>query len=149
MIDNPLLRILADLRDLAARYAQAADRRDTKTFVSVFHPDATLTVRRLYASESVTEWRGHRQLRAIPGALAKYPKTYHFVGQSLYDVGDGQASGEVYCVANHLEEREGTETNEVLYIRYQDQYSPDADAQWKIATRHVLIDWTETRSTGR
>jgi len=35
-------------------------------------------------------------------ALAAYPKTFHMIGQSRYDVQDGAATGEVYCQANHF-----------------------------------------------
>ena len=31
-----------------------------------------------------------------------------------------------------------------MYIRYQDQYRSAGDGMWRIGSRHVLVDWTET-----
>ena len=68
------------------------------------------------------------------------------LGQSTYAIGDGEATGEVYCVAHHLTPDAHGGTNYVMYIRYEDTYRPDADGVWKFAQRRLRVDWTETRA---
>ena len=84
-------------------------------------------------------------LAKIPELIRVYAKTFHFVGNSAYDIADGRATGEVYCLAHHLTPDRHGGTNYVMYIRYQDRYHPGPDGVWKIADRRVLIDWTEVR----
>ena len=133
------------LRDLAARYARAVDRRDADMLLSVFHPTATLTVQPPDDSEkSVLNMQGHGEIGRLTKAISRYRKTFHFLGQSTYQFGDVEATGEVYCLAHHLTQDPGRVVDHVMCIRYQDRYLPEA-GEWKIQSREVLIDWTETR----
>jgi SnoaL-like domain len=81
--------------------------------------------------------------------IKRYPKTYHVLGQSTYEIDGDVATGEVYCMAHHLTPDPGADppagTNYVMFIRYDDEYRAGADGEWRIADRRVLIDWTETR----
>ena len=135
------------LRDVALTYATACDRRDPDLFVSAFLPDARLRVYRpSYAPAPEGDHNGHDALRKIPAMLGVYTRTYHFVGNASYDIGDDVATGEVYCMAHHLTAARHGGTNFVIYIRYQDVYRRDPAGAWKIADRRVLIDWTDTRT---
>lgn len=138
----------ADLRSLALAYAQGADRRDADRYVSAFHPDAVLNVHT--PADHVNPdrvRRGHEELRRIPEMLGRYVATFHMIGQSTYDIGETRATGEVYCMARHLRDNgDGTATDHVMFIRYQDVYTPNADGEWKIATRAVVVDWTEAQA---
>ena len=140
------MEIEAALHALSMRYARGVDRRDAEMFVSAFHPDARV---RVYSpsesSEPRSELTGHSELAKIPELIRVYAKTFHFVGNSAYDIADGRATGEVYCLAHHLTPDRHGGTNYVMYIRYQDRYHPGPDGVWKIADRRVLIDWTEVR----
>jgi len=140
--------VRAALRSLAECYASGVDRRDRTTLLGAFHPDATLAV---YdpsdAAEPVSRREGHDQIGRIPEYLSVYARTFHLLGQSVYDIGDGLATGEVYCVAHHLIPNRHGGTDRVMYIRYEDMYRPDAGGAWKIGTRRVLVDWTETHAT--
>jgi hypothetical protein len=139
------LAIKAELRVLAEDYASGADRRDPDVFVSVFLPDGRLRVYRGDSTEPSSVRVGHEELMRVPGRLATYAKTFHFLGQSTYEIRDSQATGAVHCLAHHLTlDGHGT-TNHVMHIRYDDIYHPDADGNWKIADRRVNVEWTETR----
>jgi hypothetical protein len=139
------------LRELADDYAAGCDRRDSALFVSAFHPDAVLVVHATGEPDAtVATMRGHDQLARIPGMLEQYDQTFHFVGNTRYEIDANRATGEVYCLAHHLT-REGAtndqhdETDFVMFIRYLDTYRRDR-GRWGIDERQVLVDWTERRA---
>lgn len=137
------------LRRLAGLYAGGADRGDGEAFAGVFLPGARLRVYRLPDLERPsTDLTGHDALARVPGSLAdRYDRTFHFLGQSTYEIGDGEATGEVYCLAHHLSidgDGDGG-TSYVMHMRYLDDYQRDDAGEWKIAERTAHVDWTETR----
>ena len=135
-----------ELRSLAERYASSVDRRDVDTFVPLFHSDAVITIHDPSESTEPRELRGLERLAKIPTVIARYAKTFHMLGQSTYDIGDGDATGEVYCIAHHLTPDVHGGTNFVMYIRYEDTYRTDADGTWRFAQRRLRVDWTEMRA---
>jgi hypothetical protein len=140
-----------ELRTLAEQYARGVDRRDdVDGFVALFLPDAVITIHDPSESTEPREIRGAERLARIPEAIQRYPKTFHLLGQSTYAIGDGEATGEVYCIAHHLtpdpaDPRAGG-TDHVMFIRYEDTYRPNVDGAWKFAHRRLRVDWTETRA---
>lgn len=143
-VDDTVLR--QELRTLAERYAQGVDRRDAETFVALFHDDAVITIHDPSESDEPRELRGIDRLAKVPEAIKRYPKTFHLLGQSTYDIGDGEATGEVYCIAHHLTPDDHGGTDYVMFIRYEDTYRPSDDGAWKFAHRRLRVDWTETRA---
>lgn len=139
------------IRRLAALYARAADRGEAETFAGVFLPGARLRV--FWPSDTDTprtDLTGHEALAGVPARLAeRYTRTFHFLGQSTYDIGDGEATGEVYCLAHHLtaDHQGGGGTSYVMHMRYLDAYRRDDRGEWRIAERTAHVDWTETRAT--
>jgi hypothetical protein len=143
-LDEMLTR--AALRGVAERYAQGVDRRDRDTFLSAFHPDATLRVRSASGAEDrSSEMRGHEEIGRVTDVIARYPKTYHVLGQSTYEIDGESAVGEVYCIAHHLTPDRHGGTNYVMYIRYEDRYRRN-EGTWRIESRRVIVDWTELRT---
>jgi hypothetical protein len=140
------LEVAHILRGLSTQYAIGVDRRDRSYFLEAFHPDAMLLVDRSSARHPQAQRRmkGHDEIGEIIEWIAAYPKTFHMIGQSRYDVQDGAATGEVYCQANHYAVTDQGNVNRVMYIRYQDEYRSLGDGRWRIGSRHVLVDWTET-----
>jgi hypothetical protein len=136
------------LRRLAALYAQAADRGQPETFAGVFLPGARLRVYRVPNLEKpMTDLTGREALARVPGRLTeRYTRTFHLLGQSTYDIGDGEATGEVYCLAHHLTANEHGGTSYVMHMRYMDTYRRDEHGEWRIAERTAHVDWTETRA---
>src|SRR2546421_5384750 len=125
-----------ELFDLALRYASTIDRGDAEGLLAVFHPDARLRVfQPSEAPEPRSDHRGHDDLRRIPERIARFEKTFHFLGNARYDIGDREATGEVYCTAHHLTVDGDRALTYVMYIRYADVYRPDANGEWKIADR--------------
>jgi hypothetical protein len=138
--------IRLELRSLAERYAHGVDRRDVETFAALFHDDAVITIHDPSESTEPREVRGIERLAKIPEIISQYPKTFHLLGQSTYDIGEGEATGEVYCIAHHVTYDGDSATNYVMYIRYEDTYRTDAEGAWKFAHRRLRVDWTEARA---
>jgi hypothetical protein len=142
----------AALRELAERYAAGVDRRDTDLFLSAFRPDGCLLVFRPSESQHPTGTRrGRDELADVIARVAHHDRTFHLIGNSRYAIDGDHATGEVYCVAHHVDpvETPGAERTEardhIMYIRYRDEYQRD-DGGWRIRERRVLVDWTETRA---
>jgi ketosteroid isomerase-like protein len=140
---DPMVDRLA-LSELADRYASAVDRRDIGSFVQLFTDDAELSVHDPAEAEAPSRVRrGRGELSEVPRLIARYRKTFHFVGNCLYEIDDDAATGEVYCVAHHLIDDPEVVTSRVMVIRYLDNYQRCEDGRWRISRRRVLVDWTE------
>jgi hypothetical protein len=137
-----------ELRSLACTYAAGVDQRDSEKLVSAFVPDAVMQVvdaTRPDAQPMV----GTQAIGLIATKIAHWPQTFHVLGQSSYrftNAEQTEASGEVYCVANHRSDPEGDRPamNRIMYIRYQDAYR-HSEVGWRIVRREVHVDWTEDR----
>jgi hypothetical protein len=135
------LRDAVAIRTLCDRYAFAVDAGDSTTLVSLFTPDGHLA-----SNYAGGDWHFHgRQELAqiVVGAKGIAPTTMHFVGNHVADIDGDTATGETYCIANHVRE---DQSNLIQMVRYVDRYSRGADGDWFIADRRVDILWTEIRS---
>jgi ketosteroid isomerase-like protein len=145
-----MLDIVSELHALASDYALGVDNRDVEQFAGTFLPDATLRVHNPNDSpEPNAEYHGHAEIRQVIARIARYSKTFHFVGNTSHSIESDRAAGEVYCIAHHLETTSTGGTDLVMFIRYSDQYRPNTDGRWKIADRTVRVYWTETHVTNR
>lgn len=126
----------SELRNLAVRYASAVDHRDPGEVRQIFADTATLVVQR---GENESSMSGLDEIGKIAEVIARYEKTFHMLGQSSYQVDGDSATGEVYCVANHLKDG----SNFVMYIRYEDRYVRDPARGWLFSVRRVVVDWTQ------
>jgi hypothetical protein len=135
------------LRDLVDAYARHADRRDAQRQAEVFTPDARVT---LFdgdpaARPPLQRVQGRAALvEAFQGLMAQYPLTTYLNGQSTVTLAGDSATGETYCLAHHLFERDGVRTLLVMSIRYLDTFVRDGGG-WLIADRNLIIDWTDER----
>ncbi|CAN5691099.1 hypothetical protein BH09ACT8_BH09ACT8_59460 [soil metagenome] len=129
------------LRSVAARYAAGVDRRDRALFLSVFAEDAVMVVPS--GDGTSMQLHGHHEIGDVVKLISRFPRTFHLVGQSSYELGGTLSNGEVYCVAHHV--TADADADLVMYVRYQDAYRRDGAGLWLIARRHVQVDWTETR----
>ncbi len=148
MVTTDESAIRHELRTLAEQYARGVDRRDdVEGFVALFLPDATITIHDPSESTDPREIRGADRLARIPEVIQRYPKTFHMLGQSTYAIGDGEATGEVYCIAHHL-----TPGRAAWWYRLRDVHPlrghlpAQRQGAWKFAHRRLRVDWTETRA---
>jgi len=117
-------------------YARAVDRRDWALAETLFTEDAVLKGARF-------ELVGVAQILRGLATVERYRATFHAVhNQTLVIAGD-EASGETYCVANHLLERDGQTFKLDWGIRYQDRYRRCADGAWRFTRRELIVDWEQ------
>jgi ketosteroid isomerase-like protein len=147
--ERPTIEDELALRALAAGYAAGVDRRDAERFLAVFTPEARLW---LYDAGVHDEPRGvlhgTAELARVIERIAAYDRTFHFLGQSVYTVDGDEAQGEVHCIARHLTVDRHGAADFTMHIRYADTYRRDG-GEWRIADRHVLVDWTEQQAANR
>lgn len=123
------------IRELAFRYARIVDRRVYDEIPEVFTPDCEL-------SGVGFHMRGHAELDAGLRKIEMYSATQHCVHNQLTRVEGDRASGEFYCVAAHIHEREGIAYKLDMGIRYEDRYVRTAGG-WRIAHRVLNLIWQQ------
>jgi hypothetical protein len=121
------------LRELAGRYARMMDRMDFDMLPSVFAGDGVL-------SGPGYEMTGHAQLRQGLQALDQFSATLHCVMNAYFEIEGDRATGEVYCVANHVHVVDGVPFKLDMGIRYQDEYVRGED-EWLIHRRVFVLVW--------
>lgn len=136
------------IADLADAYAAAVDRRDLPALRSVFTEDGRLSVHLAPDAPPRDEFVGHQGLAGVIERVARFPTTFHLLGNRRYHVEGDEARGEVCCVAHHMTPGDGgPATNDVMYIRYLDAYRRET-GRWLIQDRRLAVDWSEHRVDG-
>lgn len=123
------------IRELAFRYARIVDRRVYDEIPQVFTPDCEL-------SGVGFHMRGHAELDAGLRKIEMYSATQHCVHNQLTRVEGDHATGEFYCVAAHIHEREGVACKLDMGIRYEDRYVRTSEG-WRIAHRVLNLIWQQ------
>ena len=121
------------LRDLAYRYARMMDRREFDWLPQVFAEQGSLI-------GPGYEMKGHEQLRQGLKGLERFSATLHGVLNTYFEIDGDAATGEVYCVANHVYEKEGVPFKLDMGIRYDDQYTRGPGG-WVITRRFFNMVW--------
>lgn len=123
----------ARLRETALRYARMMDRMSFDDLPTVFAEDGVL-------SGPGYEMTGHDQLRAGLQSLDQFDATLHGVLNTYFEIDGDRATGEVYCVANHVHQVDGIPFKLDMGIRYQDEYMRHGDI-WVIQRRTFHMVW--------
>ena len=134
------------IRELIDAYAHCADRRDAKGQMALFTGDTRFLVfMDATAAEPTQELHGRESLAPVFDDLNQYVATMHFNGQSTILLDGDRATGESYCLAQHLKVgQDGQRTMMIASIRYLDEFAKQ-DGQWLFAERRLMVNWTETR----
>jgi hypothetical protein len=83
-------------------------------------------------------------LKPVFDDLRQYETTAHFNGQSTVALNGDAATGESYCLAHHVQIRDGRRSLMVASIRYLDSFTKQG-GRWLFAERRLMVDWIETR----
>jgi hypothetical protein len=138
---------LAELNQLAYRYAAAVDSCNAEAFLSVFAPEARVQTFGPGAEVPFGVAIGHEGLAGIPEAMRqRFIRTAHLMTNHLIDLDGHSATGSVLCTARHLLRNSGGGTDLVVVIRYVDRYERRGDA-WVIVDREIRFLWSETHPT--
>jgi len=75
-------------------------------------------------------------------SVERYRATLHSVTNQLFEIQGDEASGETYCLANHLFERDGERRKLDWGIRYQD-HCRRSGGVWRFARRELIVEWEQ------
>ena len=135
-----LLQTLLDkeaIRELALLYSRAIDRKDFALLRDLYTEDATDTHGDSYDGDAA----GFCDYLAE--ALPHVTYSGHHVCNHLISVAGDVAHGEVYALALHCMpdgQDPGQRVEDLLAVRYLDQYRRCADGKWRFARRLVTYD---------
>lgn len=124
-----------ELRKLAYGYARMIDHREWEAIPLVFVADARL-------SGLGFDMKGHEELRTGLAKIDMYSATLHCVHNQIVEVDGDRGTGEIYCVANHIYEKESVPFKLDMGIRYEDRYQRGPDG-WRIAERVLNLVWQQ------
>jgi hypothetical protein len=141
---DPTIQHRLAIRELAFRYARAADRRDYEAFREIFTPDGRIIgyLGDPETQEPIYQMIGHDVICQNMSALEQYETTFHFVGNQLVEIDGDAAKGETYCTAHHVYTEEGVRMSYTMFVRYQDRFAR-TDGVWQFSERCLLIDFTQ------
>jgi hypothetical protein len=116
------------------------DRRDWSEIPRVFSKAACL-------EGPGYAMNGHDELRGGLQTIDMFSATLHCVHNQWIEFEgeagqDDVARGELYCVANHLLEKDGIPFKLDMGIRYEDRYVREGGA-WKISKRLLNLVWQQ------
>ena len=121
---------------LAYRYAALIDDRRLDELHTIMLPSIRITGPG-YVMDTLPEVERGMEL------LRQYDRTFHMVGNQLGSWGDdGVWSGETYCIASHVYQREGAEWKLDMAIRYQDRIVRRED-RLLFAARELRLAWVQ------
>lgn len=121
------------LRDLSFRYARMMDRKQFDWLPDVFAKDGGII-------GPGYEMLGHEALRKGLRGLDRFSATLHGVLNTYFEIDGDTATGEVYCVANHVHQKEGVPFKLDMGIRYDDTYVRQAKG-WVMDRRIFNMIW--------
>ena len=124
------------IRDCLWRYCRGIDRCDTDLLHSAFWPDALDS----HAVPGKPPLNAYKWIGKVIPLLDAMHRTVHQVTNVLIRIDGNRADCESHFWAVHQEERGGRTEDVHAAGRYLDKMEL-RDDQWRIAHRHVLIDW--------
>jgi hypothetical protein len=120
-------------------YSRAVDRYDFDALADCYWPDATDDHGSFVGSApDFVTWN--------QGALARFDRTSHFLGNMLIDVDldARRARAETYAVAYHrYTDADGQLTDMTAGLRYVDLFE-ERGGEWRILERVIAYDWRRT-----
>jgi hypothetical protein len=139
------------LSDLVHLYASAVDDRRFDDVVELFTDTAELRLPDPPRSlDPVRRHHGLDGVRAAMAAVAAVARTEHAIVGEVYAAADDRnyALGRITCIAHHWSVADGTITDLVWHLRYDDEYMRTG-AGWRIHGRALTINAIETRPVRR
>ncbi|WP_239806210.1 nuclear transport factor 2 family protein [Croceicoccus hydrothermalis] len=124
----------AEIHDLCAAYCRGVDRADKALLLSVFLPDAPVSLQ-------VTNGTARQFAEDICRFVVNAAQTvFHSIANEWIEVSGDHGVGELYVIAAMI--ADGRET--LTGGRYLDRYER-RDGRWYIAERAFITDWNSTR----
>jgi uncharacterized protein (TIGR02246 family) len=134
----------AVLRNLVESYASFADQGEPERVAGLFTENGKLIVSLTPGADPTSIRNGRSEIAAAMAALSRYWSTTHIIANYQVEITGDTATGQVGCVAHHIEGPEGARRDRVLYIRYADVYVRTEGA-WRLSEREVRVVAVENR----
>lgn len=137
-IDEAALQVLLDkeaIRELVLLYSRAIDRQDLELLKDLYTEDATDT------HGDTFDGSAEEYCKFIGGAFPFMPYSGHHLCNHLVSVDGDTGCGEAYAIAWHLiPTREGGRQEDLMAVRYIDNYRRCPDGRWRFSKRTVTYD---------
>lgn len=142
-IDQNALAILIakdEIRELAMLYSRGVDRKDGPLLRTLYTQDATDTHGTTYdgGAEGYVDF--------LERSFPYMPYSGHHICNHLIAVNGNEADGELYAIAYHIiPDGKGGWLEDVMTVRYIDNYRKEDDGRWRFAKRVVTYDMNNRR----
>ncbi|WP_116365323.1 nuclear transport factor 2 family protein [Parahaliea mediterranea] len=122
-------------RLLAARYAKFVDDREFSRMAEIMTPEFTQKGPG-FGANSLQEFVTNLEF------LRQYSATLHMVGNQIGEWHNAIYTGETWCVASHIYEKDGVARKLDMGIRYQDVIE-DVGGHYRYTSRDLNVVWTQ------
>ena len=122
-------------RALAMKYAQFIDHRQFQRMAEIMAPDFRQHGPGFEAN-SLQEFVDNLSI------LDDYSATFHLVGNQLGEWHNKIYTGETWCIANHIYEKEGVQRKLDMGVRYQDVIE-NVGGSYRYTSRDLYVVWTQ------
>ena len=130
-----------DIRDLALLYSRGVDRKDPKLLRTLYTEDATDT------HGDTFDGSAGDYVDFLETAFPYMRYSGHHICNHLISVDGDQGEGEVYAIAYHvLPDGNDGWVEDLMCVRYLDNYQRCSDGRWRFAKRVVTYDMRNRRA---
>jgi 3-phenylpropionate/cinnamic acid dioxygenase small subunit len=120
-----------EINDLLIRYTRSIDDKDWELLDSVYTPDADID----YTASGGVAGKYPEIREWLAKALAIFPKTVHFIGNSEIELDGDRATGRTFVYNPMAIPKEGGEIDMFTVAAYYIDELIRTDAGWRIAKR--------------
>ena len=142
-IDQKALEALIaneEIRELALLYSRGVDRKDGPLLRTLYTADATDT------HGDTFDGGAKEYVDFLERSFPYMPYSGHHVCNHLISVNGNEGNGEVYAIAYHIiPDGKGGWLEDLMSVRYIDNYRKEADGRWRFAKRVVTYDMRNRR----
>lgn len=128
------------IRELALLYSRGVDRKDGPLLRDLYTADATDT------HGDTFDGSAKDYVDFLEKSFPYMPYSGHHICNHLISVDGDTGCGEVYAIAYHIiPDRQGGWLEDLMTVRYIDNYRKEADGRWRFAKRVVTYDLRNRR----
>lgn len=123
------------IRELALLYSRGVDRKDAALLRTLYTNDATDT------HGDTFDGTAEDYIQFLERAFPYMKYSGHHICNHLISVNGNEGQGEVYAIAMHiLPDGSGGLIEDMMCVRYLDNYRKESDGRWRFAKRVVTYD---------
>ena len=123
------------VRDLALKYAQFVDDKTFDRMGEILADDVEMGSPG-FQTEDLAGFMGQLEF------LHNFTGTMHIIGNQIGEWEGEKYTGETYCIASHIYEKDGVGRKLEMGIRYKDSIAP-MDGTYKFTRRYLDVVWSQ------